>query len=210
MNHKLKFTKFVDVLSPLGINQQNLSGIVSTYPNVGVDLYMPKFTEEFINEIIKANDGCILQSYINEPPEEQFFEIYRDGEIVMYFEQGKYYINDKIQIPSGIGILIPTGYHLELLPKSSAFHNEFELTLGLIDACYTYGFGFQFKTFSKIIEIAPDQKVSQFVVRKSEIVSELEEVKLTDWDCLKEIEERRIIRTGGFGSTGKFEKVSEK
>jgi dUTPase len=123
-------------------------------------------------------------------------------------------IYENIQIPTGIGLVIPKGYHYNLRSKSSNFKNGFSVVEGLIDCNYTYGMGLQIVKFydgfpiDKFydgfpININEEQKIAQLEILKDTIVESIVFIPEKEYNQLAEVRERRNFRTGGFGSTGK-------
>lgn len=206
MSHNLKFTKFFDVKSPIGIGQRESQ---TPFQSIGIDLYMPRPSIVFVDEILKANKHFIIvNAVINKviPKYYESFDLWYKGNMVIEFSE-KYYIHKKIQIPLGIGIIIPEGYHIDLRSKSSNFSNDLTQVTGLIDEDYTHGFGLQLLPLEDtFVVLDVDQKVSQIVMLKSEKIMKLEEIIIDDWEDLNEVAQRRISRNGGFGVTGKFDK----
>lgn len=208
MGHNLNFTKFLDVQSPFGILQRENPN--HPYQSIGIDMYLPRVDDRFIDGIVERNKNCkVINIEKNDKDVITYFEVFGYRKTVMFFENGKFTINKKIQLPSGIGIEIPRGYHADLRSKSGNFGNEFTQVTGLIDCNYTYGMGFQ------IIPVQPDikvelevnQKIAQFVLVKSEEILSLNELSNTEWEEKIEIQQRRETRIDGFGHTGKFDKV---
>jgi len=201
----LLFTKFLDVKSPLGIreneNEQNCE-----YHSIGIDIYMPKPTIEFVNQILEKNPFKLIEYHTRENNQIQEFIIKsKADELIISYINEKYHINMDLNIPTGIGILIPKGYYIDLRSKSGNFSNDFTSVTGLIDENFTYGMSVQFhKLNKKTIEISPDQKLSQFVLRKSNFVNSMVELTIDKWNDLEEVQKRRINRKGGLGHTGKF------
>jgi dUTPase len=205
---ELQFVKFMDVKSPVGI-EQNSNEIGSEFHSIGVDIYVPMPTKEFVNTILSSNKGFeldpvsfgkIINNYI------ESFEIYNNEKLILKFFENKYYIYDNIQIPAGLGILIPKNYFLTMNSKSSNFGLNYTIIEGFIDENYTYGMGVQLNVLNKnlVVELEPNQKFSQLILRKSEFMNSLKEIKLDDWEKLDEVKKRRVNRKGGFGSSGKF------
>ena len=54
----LNFTKFFEVKSPLGLEQNNKEKNAQ-YHSVGVDMYMPIVTEEFIKKLLENKNYLI-------------------------------------------------------------------------------------------------------------------------------------------------------
>lgn len=206
---ELKFTKFFDVKSPLGVTEREnyQEGLLNS---IGVDIYFPKITKKFFDELLKSNPGLthnVVMADTEENPIIYAFQLYlANGTVVMDFDGKQIKIFRKIQIPSGIGIIIPEGYHMDLRSKSGNFKNGFTSITGLIDEDYTYSFGIQIKPLEdSTIYLEQDEKVSQIVLHKSNFIAKFEEVELELWDKLPEVQIRRRTRTGGFGHTGKFD-----
>lgn len=110
----------------------------------------------------------------------------------------------KIQIPLGLCFDIPKGYHFDLRSKSSNFKYGFTSVTGLIDANYTYGIGLQYLSFTGFSEhIKSNDKVAQLVLIETTIIDEFNELSPETFAKLDSVIDKRHIRTGGFGSTGK-------
>lgn len=203
---ELQFVKFFEIKSPVGI-EQNENEIGAEFNSIGVDIYMPMPTKEFINAILTSNKGFeldidsfgkISKNYI------ECFEIYKDNDLILSFNNGKYIIYKNIQIPTGLGILIPKNYFLTINPKSSNFSLSYTVVEGFIDENYTYGMGVQIILLNEKVELEPNQKFTQLILRKSEFINNLTEISLNDWEKLEAVKKRRINRKGGFGASGKF------
>lgn len=221
-NFELDFTKFFDVQSPVGNLQGDKEG--KEFPDVGVDTYMPRPTNEFIKALLKSNPDYILGGIDfkhDKPKEIDYFWIGRKSnslvdddttKLVMRYEKGKYYICGTITIPSGIGILIPKGYHVNYRSKSSNFNNGYSVVEGLIDCPYTFSSGVQmFPINDKEICVAPNQKIAQIELVKTNVIAKMNFIPLEVWEQRTDVYSRRQNRAGGFGHTGKFdEEKSEK
>jgi dUTPase len=205
---QMSFTKFFDVKSPLGISQKDSAK--NEYQSIGVDIYMPKPTMGFVEALIASNADTIVSGLVKDRKTNlvQSFAIQRKSETLLrYTFEGEYHIFNDIQIPSGIGLLIPQGFYVDLRSKSSNFKNGFTSITGLIDEDYTYGMGIQIVLLNgATIILKPDEKVSQLVLKKSYEIHHFNEIPLTNWDKLKDVNDRRKSRSGGFGHTGKFDK----
>ena len=210
---EIKFSKIFDVKSPLGTNQVKQTG----FNNIGVDLYFPNPTIEFFKAIIKANEKIvdknpvIVYEDVDSNTIKMVHIVHKDScgscHPLLTFENGKYLIHKNLQIPTGIQFLIPRGYTIEICPKSSNFHNNYNVILGYIDENYTFGCGAQIIRLSEYeptICLEPNQKFCQIILRKSEFIDELQEVNPEDWDNNIDVYDRQKSRSGGFGSTGKF------
>jgi len=204
---KLQFRKFFPVKEPLGLNQ-NEKEKNALYHSIGVDVYMPLPTREFINALLEKNPGTIARTGIEDINTKSLiaeFTIFLNGiEILSYFNN-KYRIYNDINIPSGIGILIPEGYYVDLRSKSSNFNNRFTSIKGLIDENFTYGMTIQIHLLSdKPITLEPNEKTAQIILIKGQFIEEMEEISEEMWDINPEIINRRVNRIGGLGSSGKF------
>jgi len=210
MIQPLNFTKFFEIKSPVGI-EQNEKESSTEFHSIGVDIYMPRPTKEFIEAILKSNKNSRL-GYAGKELDLNYFSIYIDdieGDIynMLDFKNNKYYIYRDIQIPTGLGLLIPKEYYVTVNPKSSNFGIGYTIVEGFIDCNYTYGMGVQLKkstTLFEPIELEPDQKFAQLILKRSEFINNMNEIKLERWNNHPEVIARRKIRTGGFGNTGKF------
>lgn len=208
----LKFTKFFDVKSPVGLEQKGET--LGNY-SIGMDLFMPKNTKEFRNAIYESNKKLYGDLYIlkDESKESIYYEFksYCTDILIMQISENKktkevvYQISESIQIPTGIGMLIPENVWAEVRSKSSNFSLGFSEVHGTIDMNYTYGCGVQLIpiTNSSIL-LKEDQKLTQIVFHEAVPILKTEEISLNDWNNLDEVINKRGTRTGGFGSTGKM------
>jgi dUTPase len=115
-----------------------------------------------------------------------------------------YSIYTDIQIPMGIGFDIPEGYYLVVDSKSGSFSKGFTIVPGKIDENYTYGTGAQILLIDNLpITIKPDEKVEQLILKKAEYIGVMNELSMEDYEKIPRVQERRRVRTGGFGSTDK-------
>lgn len=213
----LKFTKFFNVNSPIGIDQ-NEKEKDCEYHSVGVDLYFPKPTRGFLNAILKRNPFLVpvhvLYNYDSSrgASDDDIISsltlVKTGGNTVLEFnsEKNTYEIFENITIPTGVAVLIPKGYHINNRSKSGNFNNGYTSIEGLIDENYTYDMGVQIHPFNKLIAFQVDEKFCQLELLKSNHIKSFEEVKLTDWENHPEVISRRVNRKGGFGHTGKFDK----
>ena len=230
----LQITKFFDVKTPVGISQR---GEDITNYSIGIDLYMPKFTEEFLQALKDVNkklypnlnyqkhyisdtiqepeycdqilicDGDELVAEINYYPELTKNNVI--GELQKYSKNsGKITFFSLLQIPTGIGMNIPDWVWCEVRTKSSNFQNGFTEIHGTVDMNYTYGVGVQICPCDEL-SIATDEKFSQLVFHEAVPVMQISEISQEDWNNMEEIKYKREKRTGGFGSTGKFDGVDE-
>jgi dUTPase len=211
MLEPLKFVKFFDIKSPVGI-EQNEKEQFTEYHSIGVDIYMPRPTKEFVDAILESNKNLNLR--LGEIPGKEFdstlFSIYLDTNDDVYnfleFKNNKYFIYHDIQIPTGLGLLIPKEYYVTVNSKSSNFAMGYSVVEGFIDCNYTYGMSVQIKKSINYnpIELEPNQKFAQLILKKSEFVNTMNEMKMDEWNIHPEVIKRREIRIGGFGSTGKY------
>ena len=206
MNNKfrLQFTKFFDVESPI-TNNDNLSDVW----NIGIDVYFPKPTQEFVDALLVGNPGSTLRrlKISDDGARVVSFRIMNKNgfDLIEYSEQFDYEIFNNMQVPTGLGILIPSNYYIDMRCKSGNFKNSYTSITGLIDPTYTYGMSVQILKFdSSSLIIKPNEKFAQFVLRKAEEIEQLIYVPVEDWNTLTEVISRRTKRTGGYGSTGKF------
>lgn len=201
---ELQFAKFLDIKSPLGAYQLEQEGEFSP---VGVDIYFPRPNLEFFNAIVKANKDTYIDHFDAETNMCYICERDTNELIFIYIpDQEKYSIySKKIQIPSGLGILIPNDYHVDLRSKSGNFKGCFTEVTGLIDADYTYGMGVQIINIdAAYLTFSPNEKFAQLVLRKTHFIEKMTEIPLDEWEKDERILQRRKTRTGGFGHTGKF------
>lgn len=197
----IKCTRFFAVKMPEGILTKGES--ISNY-SIGCDLFMPKFTKEFIEAILASNPQLEFEQKdkVGAFKDKSSHELYMEYN----FDNGKYWILRHIQIPTGIAMLIPDDYWVEIRSKSSNFKNNFTIVHGTVDMNYTYGMGAQLMLLNPDIYVvlAEDQKICQIVFHKAVPVLNFSEVKQEDWDKDPEVYKKRTVRVGGFGSTGKF------
>ncbi len=197
----LQITKFFDVKTPVGINQRGES--LDNY-SIGVDLYMPRITDEFKEQLFNAN--------IKKHPSLEFIEdsekirILTKCSLVAELYSDKIVIYNPIQIPTGIGMLIPDNLWCEVRTKSSNFTYHWTEVHGTVDMNYTYGVGVQLIPHETVtIEI--DQKFAQLVFHEAVPVCNITELTPEEFTSINTVQYRRGIRTGGFGSTGAFDEV---
>lgn len=211
---KLQFTKFLDVKSPQGIIQRSEN--LDNY-SIGVDLYLPKITSKFIDAIIKSN--------LDDNKDFKFVHV-EDGyiidakdvkHVIAQVIDNSIRIFEPIQIPTGIGILIPNMFYATVDSKSSNFKLGWTEIQGKIDMNYTYGMGVQiiplkYENNKNIAfgnldycEIVEDQKFAQLIMHEAVPILEMQEIPLNDWENSKEVNKLRGVRAGGFGNgTGKM------
>ena len=197
----IKCTRFFVVKMPEGVLTKNES--ISNY-SIGCDLFMPKFTKEFIDAVLASNPHLEYEQkeQVGKFKNKQSHELYMEYN----FDNGKYWILRHIQIPTGIAMLIPDDYWVEIRSKSSNFKNNFTIVHGTVDMNYTYGMGAQLMLLNPdaYVVLAEDQKICQVVFHKAVPILNFSEVKQEDWDNDPEVYKKRTVRVGGFGSTGKF------
>ena len=114
-NFKLDFVKFFPVKSPLGINQNSDYTKSSEYHSIGVDLYFPKMTLEFIIALLKSNPKYSTKELLKNKTfgsVDYFTMVDANGELVLSYEGKIFHIYKKVQIPSGIGLIIPKNFYL--------------------------------------------------------------------------------------------------
>ena len=205
---QLKITKFFPVKTPQGITQRNET--LANY-SIGCDLYMPPMSEEFLKALESSNNDLQCLRKFDEHSGEEKVIGYDNNTLSIVFEyfpnQKAYYIYRPLQIPTGIGMLIDDEYWIEVRSKSSNFKNGFTVVHGTIDMNYTYGCGVQLIPINldyPSICITEDQKICQFVFHKAIPVMQIQEIPLENWENDPDVNKRRTVRTGGFGSTGKF------
>jgi dUTPase len=166
---------------------------------------MPQPTLMFYDAIIQSNKKFNFEMIDYNMHTGEAKIINKAGKTILMFYDKKYLIFSKIQIPTGIGILIPQGYHFDIRSKSSNFQNEFTFVTGLIDEDYTYGMGAQIVPLNNTtISIEPNQKFIQLELKKTNFVTRMSERSLSEWENDDRILRRRKTRQGGFGHTGKF------
>ena len=221
----LKFTKFFDVKSPIGLEQRGEN--ICNY-SIGMDLYFPRDSKEFREAILKANqklypriemlkmptyknENCLIKTHnfigsvgsVDNLMKIETFINVETNEVI----KTQYYIYRPIQIPTGIGLLIPDNVWAEVRTKSSNFQLGFSEVHGTVDMNYTYGMGVQiFNINTPVLNFESDQKFTQIVFHEAVPIVATQEVPLDEWDKLEEVQIKRNIRTGGFGSTGKKDK----
>lgn len=155
---KLEICKFFDVKTPFR----------GTEKSACYDLYMPKFTNEFIVAFCKRNkcffdvlDNSTVffrsESYDFETIDksnsmsisdlEKYEKEYYDEDaylIMSFFSNPEYYtIYHNCTIPSGIGFNIPENLYIDYAPRSSNFAAGYSSIKSVIDEDYTYGTGIQ-------------------------------------------------------------------
>lgn len=218
----LKFTKFFDVKSPVGLEQRGEN--ICNY-SIGMDLYFPRDSKEFREAILKANqklypriemlkmpayknENCLIKTHnfvgsVDNLMKIETFINVETNEVI----KTQYYIYRPIQIPTGIGLLIPDNVWAEVRTKSSNFQLGFSEVHGTVDMNYTYGMGVQiFNINTPVLNFESDQKFTQIVFHEAVPIIATQEVPLDEWNKLEEVQIKRNIRTGGFGSTGKKDK----
>lgn len=218
----LKFTKFFDVKSPVGLEQRGEN--ICNY-SIGMDLYFPRDSKEFREAILKANqklypriemlkmpayknENCLIKThnFVGSVDNLMKIETFINAETNEVIKT-QYYIYRPIQIPTGIGLLIPDNVWAEVRTKSSNFQLGFSEVHGTVDMNYTYGMGVQiFNINTPVLNFESDQKFTQIVFHEAVPIVATQEVPLDEWDKLEEVQIKRNIRTGGFGSTGKKDK----
>jgi dUTPase len=202
---EVQFTKFLDIKSPIGAYQLEQEGEFSP---VGVDIYFPRPGRAFFDALITANKNLHIDNYDIHTHECSIYDNINELQFGYDAERKQYIIyTNKIQIPTGLGILIPLDYHIDLRSKSSNFKNGYTEVTGLIDADYTFGFGVQIINITENnsrICFHPDEKFAQLVLRKTHFIDKMTEIPLDEWENDERILRRRKTRTGGFGHTGKF------
>ena len=199
----MKFTKFFPVESPV------VDYIPNQPNNAGIDVFMPKVTNAFIEALLLSNEKLeptvSAMGYDGSSPDIKSFTIANKYGTLIRFHDGNYTIHQNIQIPIGLGFLIPVGYYIDLRAKSSNFKNAYTSIKGLIDNTYTYSSSVQlYKLDEDNVIIKPDEKIAQFLLQEHNPISELNEVSLDEWNKFPEVIQRRLKRTGGYGTTGKF------
>ncbi len=205
----LLFTKFFDVKSPLGI-AQNENEKDFEYHSIGVDVYMPLATEEFIAELLKKNPEttCTIVRSTKDIDKILSFNLKsKTDRNMIFYGDGVYYIKANLNIPTGIGILIPKNYYPDMRSKSSNFNNCYTSVTGTIDENFTYGMTVQLvklENDSVDILIHPNEKFAQLVLHKSNFINRMIEVPQNEWQNLEEVQKRRQNRKGGLGHSGKF------
>ena len=195
----IKCTRFFAVKMPEGILTKNES--ISNY-SIGCDLFMPKFTKEFIEAVLASNTQLEYEL------EGEVGTFKHKGSLELFmkynFNTREYVLFKNIQIPTGIAMLIPDDYWVEIRSKSSNFKNNFTIVHGTVDMNYTYGMGAQIVLLDSWPTIAEDQKICQVVFHKAVPVLNFSEVKQEEWDNDPEVYKQRTVRVGGCGSTGIF------
>lgn len=203
----ISFTKFFDVKSPIGIKQREKED-----NSIGIDLYMPAPSKEFFDVLLEVNKKLFFKLNIDLKIDDidgfinlidQYYSV-----VLSYDKRENIYrIYRNIQIPTGIGLLLPDGYHLVIRSKSSNYFNGYTSIEGLIDNNYTYGMGLQLLKFDDDqINLKPNEKIAQILLEKDYPIFNLIEIKSEDWENSPTVINKREQRVGGFGSTGKFDK----
>lgn len=210
----IQFAKLLDVISINYVgDEQDLS-------NVGYDMFVPKFNNQFLEFLEKANfrKNSNSKMYITQLPkkEDDLFTKYNIlqnntfvGIITIYDNEkdGISYMDicRNISIPNGHMFLLPKNHYGELCTRSSNFPQDTEVTLGYIDNSYTFGSCFQIKIIedNTTIKIYENEKIAQMILREY-VKPETKELSLVEFEQLEEVKYRRKLRDGGFGSTGRF------
>lgn len=196
-NQHLRYCKFLDVNNP------KLSDGLS----VGVDLYLPRFNYAFFEAFKKVNDNPEKSRdfrFSSSSRYEYIIENNTSANWLIYdILLERLTICHNCTIPSGIGIDIPRGYFMDLRPRSGCHKDDYTLILGTIDEDYTYGFGFQILLYDKCISFDKDIRIGQFLLIQGSLIDSMIEIDEDIWNNDKIIEHKRIMRKGGFGSTGK-------
>lgn len=110
-----------------------------------------------------------------------------------------------ITIPSGICFDCPPDINFDIRPKSSCMKNGYQVIYGTCDEDYTYGVGVQVKPlqFDVPFVLSVDQKFAQCIFYKRTCNVELNEFSVAQFENVQSVKDKRTMRTGGFGSTGK-------
>lgn len=202
--HTLKVTKFFDVKTPIGIYQRKDESL-DNY-SIGCDLYFPKITEEFKQELFKAN--VKKHSTLEFIEDSEKIRILTHCSLVAELYENKIVIYKPIQIPTGIGILIPKNYWVEVRTKSSNFVNHWTEVHGTVDMNYTYGVGVQIIPHDNVT-IEVNQKFAQLVFHEAVPICNIDVLTPVEFVNLDEVQFKRGVRNGGFGSNGKFDKENK-
>lgn len=156
----------------------------------GIDFFVPKFTTEFINDLMKKNPG------ISE------FKPGCSEYIILDFENVKKIIlapHARILIPSGIKVRGTKGISLDAANKSGISTKKgLNKMAEIVDSDYQGEIHISvLNTTPFMIEICEDEKLIQFIQRKIELHKPVEicEEKLFVDDSVR--------GEGGFGSTNK-------
>lgn len=209
----IQFARILDV-KPL-----HYVGDAQDLSNVGYDMFVPKFNADFIEALVNVNYRKISKSVftVAELPGdiEDNFTKYSliQGEsfagMMTIFntpEDGISHLDliRNISIPNGLQFLLPTGTYGEMCTRSSNFPQDTEVTLGYIDNSYTYGSCFQVKIIEQntTIRIYENEKLGQLILREY-IKPEAKEISIDVFENSPETLERRLLRNGGIGSTGR-------
>lgn len=205
----LLFTKFFDVKSPIGLEQREEN--LGNY-SIGMDMYMPKCTPAFREAVVKANEKLYPGFYITEylVGDDLHWKFLDDNDncimMVKDNHRAEYTIYKPIQIPTGIGVMIPANCWAEMCTKSSNFTLGYGQNEGKIDMNYTYGMSVQlFPINNMVINLESEQKFAQLIFHEAVPIIKTSELNREEWDNHPVIADRRKKRTGGFGHTGKFD-----
>lgn len=209
----IQYTKILDV------NDIFYTGDAKDLSNAGYDMYIPKFNSDFLDSLKKLNTDQELNKelFIVKLPnkiDDNFVKYHlmdnknnMVGIIVKYDnnENNSYIeLHKNISIPSGIQFLFPEQYYGELCTRSSNFKKDEEIVLGYIDNSYTFGTGFQVKLINnEKIRVYENEKFVQLILRKYE-KPEMKQLSFGEFENTKEVIERRHLRSGGFGSSGRW------
>lgn len=179
-NKKIQFTKIRDVKSP---NRANLN-------DAGMDFYIPKYSEKFLNDLKTTNAANKLQYILDGD----------DGEKPNY--------TLRIIIPAGEQINIPSGIKVNILDKNtyleannkSGIASKYHLVVGasVVDADYQGEVHLNLiNTGNTDIEVFSGMKIVQFI-HKYYIHTDLEEISVDEYNNLKASDRGAT----GFGQSG--------
>lgn len=225
----LEITTFFPVRIPNAISQRNETE--SNY-SIGIDLYMPYASLDFIDALLELNKKkypgitCtqkqtetiehtgnskylrhifLIENKVDDSTKIQLMRIEIDETLDGTVFEEVFFIYSDITIPSGVGVLIPENCFGEVRSKSSNFNLNYTVITGTIDMNYTYSMGVQIHKLNRnTVVLMSGQKIAQFLLMEAVPVMKIHHNNLTDFEALESVQKLRNVRTGGFGSTGKF------
>lgn len=176
MDRRIQFTKIRDVKSPQRANTND----------AGIDFFIPYYSEQFYDDLVKKNPGVLFEMGIDEA-ESEIINI-----AVPPFGQ--------VNIPSGIKVnIFDKNTYLDANNKSGVA-TKYKLDVGanVVDADYRGEIHLHFfNTSDSPVVIRSGQKIVQFI-HKEYIKSDLIEISNDEYDSLEQTDRGE----GGFASTG--------
>jgi len=186
--YDFQFTKVRDVLSPTR----------GTPRSAGIDFYVPKFTDEFLQNLITKNNYGKRAFELATGRWIEGTEGRLDGKIRM--KGFMLYPQDRVLIPSGIHVKLPQGFALIAHNKSGvASKYGLDRLAEVVDEDYQGEVHISiFNSGINEVEITENMKLIQFILTPV-LYANIHEVE--SLDKLYPIETER--GAGGFGSTDK-------